>query len=139
MSELQFSVNGFRFDIWSRRAGKTSTFGLEPSHGGIQPSLTAEQFYVFINHRGPDVKKTLARQLYDSLKEAGIPTYLDSEETELGDSISSTIKNAIYSARLHIVILSPRYAKSPWCLAELALMFQTKAKIVPLFYHVLPC
>ncbi|XP_057841570.2 disease resistance protein Roq1 isoform X2 [Cryptomeria japonica] len=111
---------------------------LEPSHGGIKSSLTAKQFYVFINHRGPDVKKTLAQQLYDSLKEAGIPAYLDSEETELGDSISSTIKNAIYSARVHIAILSPRYAESPWCLAELALMFQTKARIIPLFYQVDP-
>ncbi|XP_059065817.1 disease resistance protein Roq1 isoform X2 [Cryptomeria japonica] len=111
---------------------------LERPSKRIQSAVTVKQYDVFINHRGPDVKKTLAQQLYDSLKEAGISAYLDSEETELGDSISSTIKNAIYSARVHIAILSPRYAESAWCLAELALMFQTKAKIIPLFYHVDP-
>ncbi|XP_057846422.2 disease resistance protein L6 [Cryptomeria japonica] len=111
---------------------------LEPPNRKIKSSLSVKQFDVFINHRGPDVKTTLARQLYDSLQKADIRAYLDSEETELGDSISSTIKNAIFSATVHIAIFSPRYAESAWCLAELALMFQTRARIIPLFYHVQP-
>ncbi|XP_057827337.2 disease resistance protein Roq1-like [Cryptomeria japonica] len=111
---------------------------LEPPNKKIKSSLSVKQFDVFINHRGPDVKTTLAWQLYNSLKNAGISAYLDSEETELGDYFPSAIKNAIFSARVHIAILSPRYAESAWCLAELALMFQTKARIIPLFYHVQP-
>ncbi|XP_059075657.1 disease resistance protein Roq1 isoform X2 [Cryptomeria japonica] len=111
---------------------------LEPPNKKIKSSLTAKQFDVFINHRGPDSKTTLAQQLYDSLQEAGIRAYLDAPETELGDPISSAIRNAISSAAVHIAILSPQYAESPWCLAELALMFQTKARIIPLFYDVQP-
>ncbi|XP_057866198.2 probable 2' cyclic ADP-D-ribose synthase BdTIR [Cryptomeria japonica] len=111
---------------------------LEPPKKKIKSSLTAKQFDVIINHRGPDTKTKVAQQLYDALQEAGIRAYLDAPETELGDYFPSAIKNAISSAAVHIAILSPQYAESPWCLAELALMFQTKARIIPLFYHVQP-
>ncbi|GLJ07540.1 hypothetical protein SUGI_0069340 [Cryptomeria japonica] len=70
---------------------------------------------VFINHRGPDVKTTLAQQLYDALQQAGIRAYLDAPETDLGDYFPSAIKNAISSAAVHIAILSLQYAESPWC------------------------
>ncbi|GLJ29976.1 hypothetical protein SUGI_0592660 [Cryptomeria japonica] len=93
---------------------------------------------VFINHRGPDVKTTLASQLYNSLKKAGIRAFLDSEEKELGVSFPSTIETAIKSAKVHVAIFSKRYAESPWCLAELVLMLQTKARIIPVFYQVKP-
>ncbi|GLJ05934.1 hypothetical protein SUGI_0028530 [Cryptomeria japonica] len=119
-----------------RRQERDPFLVLEPPKNMVKSSLSAKQFDVFINHRGPDVKTTLAMQLYNSLKEDGIQAYLGSEETELGDSLSPTIKNAIISAEVQIAILSPRYAESPWCLAELALMFQTKRRIIPLFYHI---
>ncbi|GLJ42777.1 hypothetical protein SUGI_0887080 [Cryptomeria japonica] len=83
-----------------------------PCNNKVKSSLSAKQFDVFINHRGPDVKATLAGQLYDSLQQAGIRAYLDSEETDLGDFFPSAIKNAIFSAAVHIAILSPRYAES---------------------------
>ncbi|GLJ38999.1 hypothetical protein SUGI_0794960 [Cryptomeria japonica] len=111
---------------------------LEPPNNMIKSSLSSKQYDVFINHRGPDIKTTLAQQLYDFLQQAGIRAYLDLQETELGDYFPCAIKNAISSAVVHIAILSPRYAESAWCLAELSLMFQTKARIIPLFYHVQP-
>jgi hypothetical protein len=113
---------------------------------GIQPHDTRRRldessrlFEVFINHRGPDVKQTIALQLYHSLTDLGIHAFLDSEEKELGDSFPSTIENAIHSASAHIAICSEGYAKSPWCLAELVLMVQSRAKIIPVFYGVEPC
>ncbi|XP_059066127.1 toll/interleukin-1 receptor-like protein [Cryptomeria japonica] len=111
---------------------------LEPPNKKIKSSLTAKQYDVFINHRGPDTKTDLALPLYNSLQQAGIRTYVDAPETELGDYFPSAIKNAISSATLHIAILSPRYAESAWCLAELSLMFQTRARIIPVFYRVQP-
>ncbi|KAH9288821.1 hypothetical protein KI387_032938, partial [Taxus chinensis] len=87
-------------------------------------------FDVFINHRGPDVKQTLATQLYNSLHELGIKAFLDSEEKELGDSFPSTIQTAIRSAAVHVAIFSKNYAHSPWCLAELVLMFSHCKTIV---------
>ncbi|XP_059065896.1 disease resistance protein Roq1-like [Cryptomeria japonica] len=113
-------------------------FVLEPPNKRIKSALSTDQYDVFINHRGPDVKETLARQLYDSLHQAKIRAYLDPPQTELGDFFPSAIRNAIFSAGVHIAIFSPRYVESAWCLAELALMFQTKARIIPLFYNVNP-
>ncbi|KAH9288926.1 hypothetical protein KI387_033043 [Taxus chinensis] len=112
--------------------------GIEPP--GIRRNVdeTSRLYDVFINHRGPDVKQTLATQLYNSLRELGILVFLDSEEMELGDSFPSTIETAIRSAAVHIAIFSKKYAESPWCLAELVLMLQSQAKIIPVFYDVHP-
>ncbi|GLJ33571.1 hypothetical protein SUGI_0675010 [Cryptomeria japonica] len=93
-------------------------------------------FDVFINHRGPDVKQTLATQIYNSITALGIRAFLDSQEKALGESFPSTIEAAIRSASVHIAIFSGKYAESDWCLRELVLMLQTKAKIIPVFYQV---
>ncbi|XP_057837034.2 disease resistance protein RPP5-like [Cryptomeria japonica] len=93
---------------------------------------------VFVNHRGPDVKHTLALLLYNSIKKMGFRPFLDSQEIELGDSIPSILKNAINSASVHIAIFSQGYARSAWCLAELAIIIQTGVKIIPVFYDVSP-
>ncbi|GLJ06479.1 hypothetical protein SUGI_0040160 [Cryptomeria japonica] len=95
-------------------------------------------FDVFINHRGPDVKQTLAIQLYNSLEQLGIRAFLDSQEKQLGDSFPSTIETAIRSALVHVAIFSKGYADSPWCLAELVLILESQAKIIPVFYGVNP-
>ncbi|GLJ06486.1 hypothetical protein SUGI_0040280 [Cryptomeria japonica] len=102
-------------------------------------SESSRLFDVFINHRGPDVKQTLAIQLYNSLEQLGIRAFLDSQEKELGDSFPSTIQTAIHSASVHVAIFSKGYADSAWCLAELVLMLESQAKIIPLFYEVKPC
>ena len=104
----------------------------------IISSASAKLFDVFINHRGPDVKETLALELYYSLHALGYKIFLDCYEIERGDSFDSAIKNAIYSASIHIAIFSRGYAKSSWCLDELVLMLKTKAKIIPIFYDVTP-
>ncbi|GLJ52670.1 hypothetical protein SUGI_1121000 [Cryptomeria japonica] len=102
------------------------------------PAVSKKIYDAFIKHRGPDVKETLAFALYDSLEEEGFWTFLDNMEIELGDSIESAIKNAIYSSKLQIAIFSPRYAESSWCLDELVLMLETKARFIPIFCDVKP-
>ncbi|GLJ33570.1 hypothetical protein SUGI_0675000 [Cryptomeria japonica] len=95
-------------------------------------------FDVFINHEGPDVKQTLATQIYNFLKERDIQVFVDSQETTLGESFHSIIETAISSASVLIAIFSKKYAESTWCLAELVLMLQSKAKIIHVFYEVEP-
>ena len=102
------------------------------------PAISRKVFDAFINHRGPDVKDTLAFALYDSLEEKGCWAFLDDQELQLGDSIESSIQNAIYSSRVQIAIFSPRYAESCWCLDELLLMLETKARFIPIFCDVKP-
>lgn len=84
------------------------------------------------------MKQTVAFALYDSLEEMGFWTFLDDQELQLGDSIESVIQNAIYSSTVQIAIFSPRYAESSWCLDELLLMLETKARFIPVFCDVKP-
>lgn len=95
-------------------------------------------FEAFINHRGPDMKETVAAALHKSLKEKECQAFLHDREFEIGDPIISTIENAILSSRVQIAIFSPRYAESSWCLDELVLMLNTKAHFIPIFCDVEP-
>lgn len=89
---------------------------------------------VFINHRGPDCKKTLATDLYNRLRGYGLRVFLDQRELQEGDALDSQIKGAIERASVHLAIFSQNYAQSSWCLDELVLMFQSRATIIPVFY-----
>ncbi|GLJ45657.1 hypothetical protein SUGI_0961020 [Cryptomeria japonica] len=93
---------------------------------------------VFINHRGPDVKQTLAATLYNTLSAMGFRVFLDKEEFQLGDYLPKEIGEAMHSASLHIAIFSQSYAQSPWCLVELSYMLNTGTQIIPIFYYLQP-
>ena len=57
---------------------------------------------------------------------------------EVGDNIVQSIVYAIRTSSVHIVILSPQYANSEWCLDELNLMITSGARIIPVFWGVRP-
>eukprot|EP01018_Ginkgo_biloba_P022617 Gb_35111 [translate_table: standard] len=121
----------------SRIADVNAFEGIAPRGSGS--SATDHHIYdVFINHRGPDVKKTLALSIYQILQHKGLRVFLDSEEFRYGDDLPARIQDAIRTATIHIAIFSPNYAQSPWCLAELSFMLKTGAKIIPVFYQVVP-
>lgn len=102
-------------------------------------STSGRSYDVFINHRGPDVKHTLAAKIYKMLtSDMGLRVFLDDKEFELGDNLATELDSAIKSSSLHIAIFSENYAQSRWCLDELTLMRRTGAKIVPIFYRVKP-
>eukprot|EP01018_Ginkgo_biloba_P008705 Gb_07607 [translate_table: standard] len=103
-----------------------------------QPPPVAN-FDVFINHRGVDVKDSLASHIYDLLRIHGVLAFLDIEELRTGEEFPDAITEAIRSSSVHIAIFSPHYAESYWCLRELALMLETpNATIIPVFYNVTP-
>ncbi|GLJ33641.1 hypothetical protein SUGI_0676310 [Cryptomeria japonica] len=113
--------------------------GIAPSASTSGRSTMPERklpYDVFINHRGPDVKDTLAATLYKTLTDMGLRVFLDKNELQLGDFLPIEIEEAMRSASLHVAIFSQNYAESPWCLAELSFMIKTGTKIVPVFYHV---
>ncbi|XP_059076084.1 disease resistance protein Roq1 isoform X1 [Cryptomeria japonica] len=98
-----------------------------------------KSYDVFISHRGPDVKETLAKQIYESLRKSGYRAFLDAEETQGGECISCTIQDVICSSCVQIAIFSRGFAESKWCLDELVLMLQqTEALFIPVFYQVEP-
>ncbi|GLJ35483.1 hypothetical protein SUGI_0713570 [Cryptomeria japonica] len=96
--------------------------GIAPAHLKSKSDTSTRLFDVFINHRGSDVKQSLARQLHKSLTDLGLmKAFLDSEEMEFGEAFPSTIHDDICSSTVHIAVFSIRYAEPLWCLAELDL------------------
>ncbi|KAL6203943.1 hypothetical protein ACLB2K_021213 [Fragaria x ananassa] len=97
---------------------------------------------VFLSFRGPDTRRSITSELYKRLDEQrGIKTFMDDRDLEVGDAISPTLLKAIEESRFAIVVLSPNYASSTWCLEELAKIcecMKDQNRILPLFYNVEP-
>jgi len=117
-----------------RDATSFASSSTSPSHGNPNSHV----YDVFINHRGSDVKNTLASHIYYRLKEQGLRVFLDKHELQKGVKVKPQIEEAIQTAPLHIAVLSPRYAESSWCLNELVLMLESRKRILPVFYGVKP-
>ncbi|KAM5549848.1 TMV resistance protein N-like [Rosa sericea] len=103
---------------------------------------TRWKYDVFLSFRGPDTRKGITSQLYDRLQRRGIKTFMDDPDLLVGDSISPSLVSAIEESRFAIVILSPNYASSPWCLEELVMIIQCMKekglRVMPVFYNVEP-
>ncbi|CAI9087525.1 OLC1v1021608C1 [Oldenlandia corymbosa var. corymbosa] len=93
---------------------------------------------VFINHRGIDTKKNVAGLLYDHIKRLGLQPFLDSKSMKPGDKLFDKINAGIRQCKVGVAVFSPNYCKSYFCLHELALMMETKKKVVPIFCNVKP-
>ncbi|KAL3508639.1 hypothetical protein ACH5RR_028040 [Cinchona calisaya] len=93
---------------------------------------------VFINHRSIDTKRTIASLLYDNLVRLRIRPFLDNKNMKPGDKLFEKIDSAIYGCKLGVAVFSPRYCESYFCLHELALIMETKKKVIPIFCDVKP-
>ncbi|GLJ08060.1 hypothetical protein SUGI_0080620 [Cryptomeria japonica] len=96
------------------------------------------EYEVFINHRGADTKQSLASFAYHNLENRGFKVFFDKRSIRPGQYTPQAITSAIRSSSVHIVILSPKYAESEWCLDELLLIIQTGAPIIPVFWEIRP-
>ncbi|XP_028773832.1 TMV resistance protein N-like [Neltuma alba] len=105
-------------------------------------STKRRKYHVFLSFRGEDTRKNFSDHLYAALKRKGLKTFRDEEELERGESINPSLVQAIEESRSAIVVLSPNYASSTWCLDELQKILQLKEKtsfqVFPIFYGVDP-
>eukprot|EP01018_Ginkgo_biloba_P020676 Gb_11224 [translate_table: standard] len=132
--------------LFKRFVTDTSCPPSSSPHVNSEEALTTprriQKYDVFINHRGVDVKDTLASHIYDLLDLHRVPAFLDREELETGDPFPNAITEAIASSTVHIAIFSSPYAESSWCLRELVLMVEmvktAGATIIPVFFDVTP-
>lgn len=102
-----------------------------------QPDLRLN-WDVFLSFRGEDTRHTFVIPLYDELTSKGIRAFLDNEGMNRGDEISPTLLAAIEDSAMAIVVISPKYATSRWCLEELAKICECRKLILPVFYGVEP-
>ncbi|XP_008237436.1 PREDICTED: TMV resistance protein N-like [Prunus mume] len=96
---------------------------------------------VFLSFRGVDTRNSFLSHLYHELQHRGIKTFKDDPKLERGTTISSDLFNAIQESRLAIVVLSPNYASSSWCLDELTKILQcmkSNGTVLPVFFNVDP-
>jgi len=130
-------------NLLARNISSVYLFDIPMAHTVASSSTAASPkklYHVFINHRGPDVKKTFASHLYHRLSSpyVGLRVFLDQPELRVGDKFPDQIKEAIKTASVHVAIFSKAYAESVWCLNELLYMFESGAPIIPVFYDVEP-
>ncbi|KAH7426717.1 hypothetical protein KP509_10G013900 [Ceratopteris richardii] len=102
----------------------------------------SEKYDVFICHRGIDAKRNVVSVLSAMLRSKGIICFVD-YRMRMGISVKSGIDDAIQSSRVFIIILSPNFASSRWCLDEVVqIMHSVKGmsdlprKVIPVFYDV---
>ncbi|KAJ8760995.1 hypothetical protein K2173_022033 [Erythroxylum novogranatense] len=119
---------------------KTFNISTTMSDGPTSPAPAALRPYwdVFISFRGEDTRHGFTKHLYESLQEHGIRAFLDDEGMTLGDKITTRLLDAIEDSALSIIVISPRYADSHWCLEELARICALGRLMIPVFYEVDP-
>lgn len=93
---------------------------------------------VFINHRGIDTKRKVVTLLYDHLSRRNLRPFLDNKNMKPGDKLFDNINRAIRDCKVGVAVFSPTYCQSYFCLHELALMMETKKKVIPIFCDIKP-
>ncbi|KAK8662568.1 hypothetical protein V6N13_092139 [Hibiscus sabdariffa] len=99
--------------------------------------------HVFLSFRGEDTRLNFTAHLLEALLLKGLDVFFDERNLEKGEPLSLALSNAILVSNLSIIILSPDYATSKSCLAELSDIMDRKLNeqhlVLPVFYHVHPC
>lgn len=93
------------------------------------------EWEVFVSHRGPDTKTTFVDGLRRELP--GRSVFVD-EHMDKGVDSWATIKGALQQARVVVLVLSPGYQESPWCLEEMRLAFEAGKVVRVVFYETSP-
>ncbi|XLS91322.1 hypothetical protein HN51_067330 [Arachis hypogaea] len=78
----------------------------------------------------------ITSHLYAALDRKGITIYKDDKNLPQGEAISDELLTAIEESMFAVVVLSPNYASSAWCLDELQKIVECKnnlgLQIVPI-------
>ncbi|MED6167347.1 hypothetical protein PIB30_001769 [Stylosanthes scabra] len=97
---------------------------------------------VFLSFRGKDTRSTFISHLHASLENAGLHVFKDDNGIPRGENVSMSLLKAIGESKTSIIILSPNYAFSRWCLQELEDIIlcykNTTQKLLPVFYNADP-
>ncbi|CAL1363536.1 unnamed protein product [Linum trigynum] len=110
-----------------------------PSFTPSSSSVLPAKHDVFISFRGSDVRVGFLSHLNSFLKhQKKFAVYQDDSDLERGEEITPSLLEAIERSACYIVIFSPNYAGSPWCLDELVRILECGQrygrKVIPVFY-----
>lgn len=96
---------------------------------------------VFPSFSGEDVRKTFLSHFMKELDRKLIIAFKDNE-IERSRSLDRELRQAIKDSRIAVVIFSPNYASSSWCMNELLEIVKCKEEccqvVIPVFYGLDP-
>ena len=87
---------------------------------------------VFVSHRGPDVKRELVSHIVDRLQRVGITVFVD-YNLEKGCLSWPTILAHLRGAKRVLLVLTPHFEESPWCLEEVRVMAERLEAVLPIY------
>jgi len=104
-------------------------------------SSTQIKYDVFVSFRGEDIRDGFLSHLTEAFDVKKINAFVD-DKLEKGEELWTSLVAAIEGSSISLIIFSPDYASSRWCLKELVTIFECKEKyghtVIPVFYHVTP-
>lgn len=93
------------------------------------------KYDVFISHRGPDTKRNFAILLKAALQKHHIVAFHDDRDLVPGHSGPAGLQAAMEDADLGIVILSPGFFESRYCMEELD-FFLRAGRVLPVLVDI---
>ena len=88
---------------------------------------------VFVSHRGPEAKWQLVSHIVEGLRTAKVQVFVD-YALEKGEPAWDTITANLREAKYVLLVLTPGFESSCWCLEEARLMVEHRKSILPIFY-----
>ncbi|KAH7859072.1 hypothetical protein Vadar_031248 [Vaccinium darrowii] len=98
----------------------------------------SEHCNVFISHKRSDTNKNVAGLLYYLFSTLNLKPFLDSRSMKPGDKLYEKINAAIRDCKVGIVVISPNYCDSYYCLHELCMLMECNKKVIPIYVDVKP-
>lgn len=116
--QLEFYTKHLRQDGSGTEVGELSMSSI-PKPNVAWPMSSSEPF-VFLSHHGPEAKEEIARPTRWFLKKyLKIKSFMDDEDMKISDAQMRSLLENAYRCTHAVVILSPSFRKSRWCVKEL--------------------
>eukprot|EP00898_Chlorokybus_atmophyticus_P002895 jgi/Chlat1/3606/Chrsp235S03604 len=96
-----------------------------------------KQYDVFLCHRGPDTKRHFSIWLKCELERQKLQVFFDDRSLQMGNDSPQKMDSAMQTATCGVVVLSPSFFASQWCMKELR-TFLDRGNCLPACYDVTP-
>eukprot|EP00898_Chlorokybus_atmophyticus_P002830 jgi/Chlat1/3548/Chrsp231S03547 len=96
-----------------------------------------KHYDVFLSHRGPDIKRGFGVWLKNELERQKLRVFFDDRSLQLGDHSPEMMDSAMQKATCGIVVLTPGFFASQWCMQELR-TFLDRKNCLPVCFEVTP-
>lgn len=110
--------------------------------GDVSDQRSRLEWDVFLSFQR-DARHKFTERLYEVLVKEQVRVW-NNDDVERGNhELGASLVEAMEDSVALVVVLSPNYAKSHWCLEELAMLCDLKSSlgrlVLPIFYEVEPC